>query len=219
VAGEKGVAAESGGEKPGGEGLASSYSGPTASSTVSISGPGGAPGISVGTLPPLKAEDLVYKVNADLPTVHTPSLVVTSGASGGGGLRIFGVLHGDRIYSVYYSMSGKNWILQYCVRGSAPKVDPSSHTVPLRIQPPVTPPGAIEQYDFRRPASTEDPANAMIVLHGTIREDGSVGDLEVLQGLDEMSNNAAKAAFARWKFKPASRGGTPVALEILVGIP
>ncbi len=59
----------------------------------------------------------------------------------------------------------------------------------------------------------------MIVLHGIIHEDGSVSDLTVLQGLDPTSDAAARAAFSRWKFKPALRAGTPVALEILVGIP
>jgi hypothetical protein len=173
----------------------------------------------MGTLPPLKAEDLVYKVNSGIPKVHSPSLVVSSGSSGGGGLRIFNVLHGDRVYTVYFSISGKNWILQYCVRGSAPHVDPQSHTLQLRIQPPLTPPAALEEFDFRRPDSAQTPADAMIVLHGTIREDGTVGDLEVLQGLDALSNAAARDAFARWKFRPATRAGNPVTLEILVGIP
>ena len=190
-----------------------------ASPTLSISGPAGAAGISAGTLSPLKAGDLVYKVTPETPKAHAPSLVVSSGASGGGGLRIFGVLHGDKIYTVYFSMPGKNWILQYCVRGSAPQMDPATRVVQLRIQPPLTPPAAIEQFDFHRPAPAPDPANSMIVLHGTIGEDGSVSDLVVVQGLDAISNEAAQAAFLRWKFKPALRDGTPVALDVLLGIP
>ena len=59
----------------------------------------------------------------------------------------------------------------------------------------------------------------MIVLHGVIHEDGSVSDLVVVQGLDPVSDAAAYAAFSRWKFKPALRAGTPVSVEILVGIP
>jgi hypothetical protein len=87
------------------------------------------------------------------------------------------------------------------------------------MEPPLTPPAVVEQFDFHRPAAPQDPANAMIVLHGIIHEDGSVSDLTVIQGLDAMSNSAATLAFSHWKFKPALRAGTPVALEILLGIP
>jgi len=56
-------------------------------------------------------------------------------------------------------------------------------------------------------------------LHGHIREDGSVENLEILQGVEPTINEAARAAFARWKFSPALQAGNPVAVEILVGVP
>ena len=59
----------------------------------------------------------------------------------------------------------------------------------------------------------------MIILHGSILEDGTVSDLTVLQGRDPIDNAAAISAFLRWKFKPALRAGIAVPLEILVGIP
>jgi hypothetical protein len=167
----------------------------------------------------LKPEDLVYAVKPETPKARAPSMVVSSGSYGGGGLRIFGVLHGDKIYTVYFSMPGKNWILQYCAHGSPLQVDTASGTVQIHIQPPLSPPAAIEQFDFHRPPQPADPAGSMIILHGIIHEDGSVSDLAVVQGLDAISNAAASAAFARWKFKPALRAGNPVELEILVGIP
>ncbi len=171
-----------------------------------------------GTLPPLKPEALVFKVPPEPPKGHIPSLVVSSGSLGGGGLRVFGVLHGDKVYTIYFAMPGKSWILQYCVRASAAKVDPPPHTMQLVIQPPVTPPAVTEQYGFHH-APSQDPVKNMIILHGSISEDGSVGDLTVLQGFDSTTNAAACAAFRRWKFKPALRAGVPVALDILVGIP
>jgi hypothetical protein len=186
---------------------------------VSVSGPAGSKEVTAGTLAPLKAEDLVYAVKPETPKAHAPSVVVTSGSSGGGGLRIFGVLHGDRIYTVYFSMPGKSWILQYCARESRPQVDAATRVVQISIPPPLVPPATIEQFDFHRPPDQQSSANPMIVLHGIIHEDGSVGDLTVLRGLDPTSDAAAQAAFSRWKFKPALRAGAPVALEILVGIP
>jgi hypothetical protein len=146
-------------------------------------------------------------------------MVVSAGSYGGGGLRVYGVLHGDKIYTVYFSMPGKSWILQYCARDAAPPVDSATRVVEIHIQPPLLPPAAIEQFDFHRPPEPPDSAHTLIILHGIMHEDGSVSDLEVVQGVDSLSDAAARAAFARWKFKPAVRAGAPVALEILVGIP
>ncbi len=87
------------------------------------------------------------------------------------------------------------------------------------MQPPLTPPDAVGQFDFHRPPLTTDPAYTMVVLHGMIHEDGTVSDLEVIQSVEPTFNEAAMAAFARWKFRPALQSGKPVAVEILVGIP
>lgn len=217
--GENTVAAANGNGSPGGEEHGGSASGPAASPELSVSGPAGSTGISAGTLAPLKGEDLVYAVKPETPKARAPSQVVSSGSWGGGGLRIYGVLHGEKIYTVYFSMPGKNWILQYCARENPPPADAASRVVQIHIQPPLAPPAAVAQFDFRRPTAPPDPTHAMIILHGIIHEDGSLSDLEVLQGLDPISNDAAREAFSRWRFKPALRAGTPVALEILVGIP
>jgi hypothetical protein len=105
------------------------------------------------------------------------------------------------------------------VQQSAAKADPASHTVQITMQPPVIPPASIEQFDFHRPDLQQDPPSGLTVLHGTIGEDGAVKNLTVLQGVEPTRDAAASAAFSRWKFKPALRAGTAVALEILVGIP
>lgn len=217
--GDKSVAVGEGKGAPGGGGPGSPAVGASASPAVSVSGPAGAAGISAGTLPPLKPEDLVYPVKPETPKARAPTMVVSTGSTGGGGLGIYHVLHGGKIYTVYLSMPGKSWVLQYCAHESPPQADSASREVRFQIQPPLTPPAAIDQFDFHRPPQPQDPANSMIILHGAIREDGVVSDMKVLQGRDPIDNAAAIAAFLRWKFKPALRAGIPVPLEILVGIP
>jgi hypothetical protein len=59
----------------------------------------------------------------------------------------------------------------------------------------------------------------MIILHGNIQADGSVNGLSVVQGVDSISNDAAMIAFSHWKFKPSTRLGANVPVEILIGIP
>jgi outer membrane biosynthesis protein TonB len=59
----------------------------------------------------------------------------------------------------------------------------------------------------------------MIVLKGVLGEDGTIGNLEVYQGVLPEMDQAARLALSRWKFKPAMRADKPVSVEILVGIP
>jgi hypothetical protein len=149
-------------------------------------------------------------------------MVVTAGPVGGGGLQVYGVLKGGKIYTIYLPMPGKNWILQYCADDSSdPRPVRQSSRVEIRLDPGIVPPSAVEQFDFYRPAVSKSDANRqeMIILQGVIREDGSVGELKVLQGLNETVNQAALAAFGRWKFRPAQRSSKPIAVEVLVGIP
>jgi hypothetical protein len=147
-------------------------------------------------------------------------MVVSGGSFGGGGLRVFGVLHGGKIYTVYFPMPGKNWILQYCAQEAPLSQNPNSRVVTIQMAPPLTPPAAIDQFDFHRPPQQPGAAaNSMIILHGNIRADGSVNGLSVVQGLDSISNDAAMIAFSHWKFKPSTRLGAAVPVEVLIGIP
>jgi hypothetical protein len=80
------------------------------------------------------------------------------------------------------------------------------------------PPDPVEEFDFRRMPVPDDHASKMIVLKGTIREDGFVDNLNVYQGVLKEMDEIALAAFSKWKFTPARRGGKTVAVQILVGI-
>jgi len=58
-----------------------------------------------------------------------------------------------------------------------------------------------------------------VTLYAVIRSDGSVGQVRVLNSVDERLDNYACAALLRWKFQPATKNGNPVALEAVVMIP
>jgi len=205
------------GDKGGGGG-SSAVATSVASENVSISG--GPNGNKDGVLPSFYAATMVYPVAP--PGPRRPGMVVTAGPAGGGGLQVYGVLKGGKIYTIYLPMPGKNWILQYCAHdSSAPRQVRQSSSVEIRLDPGIVPPSAVEQFDFYRPPVSKSDANRqeMIILQGIIREDGSVSELKVLQGLNETVDQAALAAFSRWKFRPAQRSSKPIAVEILVGIP
>jgi hypothetical protein len=190
-----------------------------ASEGVSISeAPGSQGSEEGGVLPSFFAATLVYPVTPPRP--RHAAMVVTAGPAGGGGLQLYGVLKSGRVYTVYLSMPGKSWILQYCVKDNLVRNEaPASRTAVVRFDSGLVPPSPQEQFDFHRPPLSKHTTREIIVLQGVVREDGSVSDLRIVQGLLNTFDQAAMAAFGRWRFRPALRDSKPVAVEVLVGIP
>ncbi|HEY1265498.1 MAG TPA: TonB family protein [Terriglobales bacterium] len=58
-----------------------------------------------------------------------------------------------------------------------------------------------------------------VTLYAVIRSDGSVGDVKVLSGVNDQLDAYARAALSQWRFSPATKNGSPVALEAVVAIP
>jgi TonB family protein len=58
-----------------------------------------------------------------------------------------------------------------------------------------------------------------VILYAVIHSDGSVGDVRVLSSIDERLDEYARAALSHWRFRPAMKAGTAVALEAVVSIP
>lgn len=148
------------------------------------------------------------------------ALIVYAGPTGGGGLNVYGALTCGKIYSVFLQMPGKPWTLQYCAAKSndQAKGKPTQSAV-IRMEPGIVPPEAELRFDFRRLPLPAEKVHKSIVLKGLMRADGSIAELKIYQGLQPQMDESARAAFSRWKFKPAIREGKPLELEVLVGIP
>jgi TonB family protein len=89
----------------------------------------------------------------------------------------------------------------------------------VSLEQPLVPPEAQERFDFRRTPLPPEKAHKLVILKGTIGEDGVVNDLKVHEGLSPEMDAAALKAFSQWTFKPSMRDGKPVSVDILVGIP
>jgi hypothetical protein len=187
------------------------------SGSLSVSGTGG--GAAAGTLGPGVPLSMVYPVVASL-LPRRNALVVSAGPMGGGGLNIYGALKCGKIYTVFLQMPGKAWTLQYCLSSDAKETRPSqTSSAMVHMEQGITPPDAESRFDFKRLPLPEDKVHKLIVLKGSLREDGAVENLQVHQGLLPMMDEAARLAFSQWKFKPATRGGRAIPVDILVGIP
>jgi hypothetical protein len=146
-------------------------------------------------------------------------MIISAGPIGGGGLGVYKALPCGRIFTIFLPMPVANWTLEYCTgdKSAAPS-DPRGGTV-VQLEEPVVPPAPLQTFDFRRPPISKEKAPKNIILKGSIREDGSVANLQVYQGVMREADETAKATFNLWRFAPAMRAGKPVAVEILVGIP
>lgn len=185
--------------------------------SVSIPGSGGENSRSLGNL---EAEHIVFA----LPKILGPrksTMLVAAGPMGGGGLGIYGALHCGKIYTVFLPAAGKNWTLQYC-QTPPPGATPApqkTYTSVVRMEEAIVPPEPELRFDFKRTPLPLEKQHKYVILQGRIGEDGKVADLVVHQGLSAEMDAAAKQAFSQWTFKPAIRGGKPISIDVLVGVP
>jgi hypothetical protein len=176
-------------------------------------------GSEQGILPPWMVANLVYPITkaVKLPAIN---LIVTAGPIGGGGLGMFGVLSCSNIYTIYLPMPGKPWVLQYCRHQTSAPAAPAPNGGEVHLGAGIAPPWALDRFDFHRPPIVAYKRDHMIVLEGVIADDGSVEHLKVYQGVGSIADQAALAAFGKWKFHPASDAkGKAIAVDMLVGIP
>ncbi|MGH9773568.1 MAG: energy transducer TonB [Candidatus Acidiferrales bacterium] len=145
---------------------------------------------------------------------------ISTGPVGGGGLSVYGILHGGKVYTIFLPMPGKNWVLEYCAQNvAAPKAAEDTWQQVVHMETELVPPDSDQAYDFKRFPIPRDKQGKMIVIHGIIQADGSVAGASVVQSVQPEMDKLAVIAFSRWKFKPALRDNKEVAVEILVGIP
>jgi TonB family protein len=187
---------------------------------VSINGSKSVDG-NIGRLDPAFVPDMVYPVLSALKVRKNP-LVISVGARGGGGLDTYGALKCGKIYTIFLPMPRANWTMLFCHEsGSGANTVSSSPSPIIQLESGIVPPDPDldSRFDFKRLPVSADKKSKMIVLKGTLQEDGSVADLKIYQSILPAMDDAARDAFSRWKFKPAMREGKPLAVQILVGIP
>jgi hypothetical protein len=161
---------------------------------------------------------MVYPVPSTL-VLRKNLLVVSAGPMGGGGLDVYGALRCGKIYTVFLPMPGRPWTLQFCQSGATAKPAEQNRSAVVHMEQGIVQPDVTTRFDFKRLPVPFEKKNKPIVLKGVIKEDGTVSDLKVYQGIVPGMDEAARVAFSRWKFKPAIREGKNIAVDILVGIP
>jgi TonB family protein len=129
------------------------------------------------------------------------------------------VFVGKRVYTMNVNMPNLNsatgsWIMNFSElhRGDAggPHIASTdlSSPVPLRKVDPKYPPTLVAER-----------VEGEVVLYAVIGKDGSVGEIQVVRGVEDLLDENSKSALAQWKFRPATKAGEPVEVEVIAHIP
>jgi len=123
-----------------------------------------------------------------------------------------------KVYKMLVNMPNLNsatgsWILNFS--------ELSANTQgPHQATADVSAPGPIRKVDPRYPPTLiKEHVEGEVVLYAVIRSDGSVDSIQLVRGIDEQLDANAMQALSQWKFRPATKQGTPVDLEAIVHIP
>jgi len=198
-------------------GRGASASDHTGSSTYP--GPGGAgnashansrvPGVSVSggsntiTLPSFGGPPAASMSAGGHSSAHGTANGITVVASprAGGAMNYYGMLKGDRVYTIYIQTPAGMASMQYA--------DPASASQPYASD--LTAPEAI-----RTDAPSDVPAVRLVVLCALDRS-GVLKNLRVLQSDATDFQKKILAALPEWKFSPAFRGDNPVEVNVILG--
>ena len=129
------------------------------------------------------------------------SITVVASPRAGGAMNYYGMLKGDRVYTIYIQTPAGMASMQYA--------DPASASQPYASD--LTAPEAI-----RTDAPSDVPAVRLVVLCALDRS-GVLKNLRVLQSDAADFQKKILAALPEWKFSPAFRGQDPVEVNVILG--
>ena len=129
-----------------------------------------------------------------------------------------GVLSGRPVYTVYLQVGApKAWIMQYCVPkevDQGPRV--AGGAVYLGSAAPLKAPSPRLTL---LPPVTMLPRTSYIMVHGFLDKSGQFKDLTVLRAPEGEIAEMLLPQLRLWVFRPATRDGVPVMIEVLLAIP
>ncbi len=126
------------------------------------------------------------------------------------------LLSGRPIYTVYLRVGAeREWVLHYCVPGGREyRVGAGGNVVQLGNPAPVKAP---------YPKSTVIPSSmgrtTRLMLHGRLAAEGVLRGLEPVITEQKQLADALIPYLEQWEFRPATRGGRPMELEVVLMIP
>ena len=202
-------------------------SGPSGSAATAVgSGSSGAPGFPGGTGTQVAlasgggtgtASEMLPRSSVPIRIEHPESRifdVVVVQSSAMPNAAAAGILSGSPVYTVYVPVGERaTWVMQYCVPKESAIQKRQGIAIQLGNPAPVKAP---------YPRVTVVPplgGQEKVVMHGFITEAGEFQDLRVVSGEKAAEELMVLPLLKRWVFRPATRDGKPVTVEIVLVVP
>jgi len=184
---------------------------------------GAPPGLMVGAAPKNvptsnvaggNAPDSKLTASLTPPRLTTPSRNMAKEVSPENATPIERKIFGDRkFYSMSLNLpnlnsSGGSWVFRFAEMGEN------------KTQGELNGPAAIQTTDPAYPTELmRKNVQGTVVLYAVIHDDGTVGQVRVLDGVNDRLDEYARAALLQWRFRPASKNGNNVTVEAVVRVP
>jgi hypothetical protein len=184
---------------PGPGGAGNGTTGKPAMPGVSVNG-----GSNIVTLPSFGADGAGPNIIARSSTgkdAQGPGITVVGSARSGGAFNFYGMLKGDKNYTIYIDTVLGTAVMQYA--------DPSSATHPYA-----------EDLVAPQPMRSDLPANlkpSRLVIACILDRTGTLRNLQVLDGGGSAMTSKVLTALTNWKFRPVFRGEQPVEVNAILG--
>lgn len=182
-------------------------------------GPGGAgdrssgvprvPGVSVSG-----GNNVITLPSFGPPPSHSPAehsapgaanaVTVVASPRAGGALNLYGVLHGDRVYTIYLNTRLGTAVMQFADPDSAQHAYAGELIAPRALRVDL-------------PSELSQAPRSQVLVRCQIDQGGAVKDLRILRADDTDVVGKLVTGLRFWKFSPAFRGNQPIAVEAIVG--
>ena len=132
---------------------------------------------------------------------HGPGITVVATSRSGGAFNFYGVLKGDRVYTIYIDTSLGTAVMQFA--------DPTSTSRPYG-----------EDLTAPQPMRADLPSGlsrARLVIACTLDRSGMLRNPKVLEPASAIMTSKVLAALNNWKFQPVLRGTQPIEVNAILG--
>ncbi len=221
AAGLGGVGGGGNGAGPGGSGLGGNGAGGGGGSgegTGVGSGAGGGKGGGFGIAIAKPSVSYTTPIRIEHPSNGVFDVVVSQSSVDDAFPESAGVLSGRPVFTVYLQVGApRAWLMQYCIPKSVedgPKV--VGGTVYIGKPAPLKAPYPLVTV---LPPVTTQPRTAYIMVHGFLDKGGQFKDMTVLRAHDQQTAVLLLPQLSQWHFRPATRDGVPILVEVLLAIP
>jgi TonB family protein len=122
----------------------------------------------------------------------------------GGALNLYGVLRGDRVYTIYISTRLGTAVMQFADPASAEHAVAGELTAPRAIRVDL-------------PSELPQEPRSQVLIRCEVDPGGSVRNARILRADDNDFADKLLTGVRFWKFTPAVRGNEPVAVDAILG--